>query len=74
MLDGLLHHGTSLKIDTDYVDTGGVSDHVFNLCAMLGFRFCPRLRDSPTGSWPASSRDRLARPCSRSWAGASRWM
>ena len=47
VLDGLLHHGTSLKIDTHYVDTGGVSDHVFILCAMLGFRFCPRLRDFP---------------------------
>ena len=47
MLDGLMHHGTSLRIDTHYVDTGGVSDHVFILCAMLGFRFCPRLRDFP---------------------------
>ena len=47
VLDGLLHHGTSLKIDTHYVDTGGVSDHVFILCALLGFRFCPRLRDFP---------------------------
>ena len=47
VLDGLLNHGTSLKIDTHYVDTGGVSDHVFIICAMLGFRFCPRLRDFP---------------------------
>jgi TnpA family transposase len=43
----LLHHGTSLRIGTHYVDTGGASDHVFILCAMLGFRFCPRLRDFP---------------------------
>jgi TnpA family transposase len=42
-----MNHGTSLKIDTHYVDTGGVSDHVFIVCAMLGFRFCPRLRDFP---------------------------
>ena len=47
VLDGLLHHGTSLKIVTHYVDTGGVSDHVFILCVMLGFCFCPRLRDFP---------------------------
>src|SRR6267378_3639632 len=47
VLDGLMHHGTQLKIDTHYVDTGGASDHVFILCAMLGFRFCPRLRDFP---------------------------
>jgi TnpA family transposase len=47
VLDGLLHHGTLLKIETHYTDTGGASDHVFILCALLGFRFCPRLRDLP---------------------------
>lgn len=47
VLDGLLHHGTLLKIDTHYTDTRGASDHVFILCALLGFRFCPRLRDLP---------------------------
>jgi len=47
VLDGLLHHGTGLRIGTHFVDTGGASDHVFILCAMLGFRFCPRLRDFP---------------------------
>jgi TnpA family transposase len=47
VLDGLLHHGTGLNIDTHYVDTGGASDHVFILSAMLDFRFCPRLRDFP---------------------------
>ena len=47
VLDGLLHHGTLLKIDTHYTDTGGASDHVFILCGLLGFRFCPRLRDLP---------------------------
>ena len=47
VLDGLLHHGTQIAIDTHYTDTGGASDHVFILCAMLGIRFCPRLRDLP---------------------------
>jgi TnpA family transposase len=42
-----MHHGTGLRIGTHYTDTGGASDHVFILCAMLGFRFCPRLRDFP---------------------------
>jgi TnpA family transposase len=46
VLDGLMHHGTALRIGTHYTDTGGASDHVFILCAMLGFRFC-RLRDFP---------------------------
>lgn len=45
VLDGLLHHGSTLPIAEHYTDTGGVTDHVFALCAMLGFRFCPRLRD-----------------------------
>jgi TnpA family transposase len=45
VLDGLLHHGTGLAIDTHYTDTGGTTDHVFALCRMLGYRFCPRLRD-----------------------------
>jgi hypothetical protein len=30
VLDGLLHHGTSLRIGTHYVDTGGASDHVLD--------------------------------------------
>jgi TnpA family transposase len=47
VLDGLLRHGTLLNIDTHYTDTGGASDHVSILCALLGFRFCPRLRDLP---------------------------
>jgi TnpA family transposase len=45
VLDGLLHHGTSLRINTHFTDTGGASDHVFMLCTMLGIQFCPRLRD-----------------------------
>lgn len=47
VLDGLLHHGSSLPLAEHYTDTGGATDHVFALCAMLGFRFCPRLRDFP---------------------------
>ena len=41
------HHGTSLAIDTHYTDTGGATDHLFALCRLLGYRFCPRLRDFP---------------------------
>jgi len=47
VLDGLLHHGSNLSITEHYTDTGGATDHVFALCALLGFRFCPRLRDFP---------------------------
>jgi TnpA family transposase len=29
----------------NYTDTGGVTDHVFGLCHLFGFRFAPRIRD-----------------------------
>jgi TnpA family transposase len=45
VLDGLLSHDTGLPIIEHYTDTGGATDHVFGLCALLGFRFAPRLRD-----------------------------
>ena len=45
MLDGLLLHGSGLKIYEHYVDTGGATDHVFALSHLLGYRFVPRLRD-----------------------------
>ncbi len=47
VLDGLLHHASSLVLAEHYTDTGGATDHVFALCALLRFRFCPRLRDFP---------------------------
>ena len=43
VLDGLLHHGAELRIQEHHVDGGGVSDHVFALCHLLGFRFAPRI-------------------------------
>ena len=45
VLDGLMHHGAALDIKEHYTDTGGVSDHVFALCHLLGYRFVPRIRD-----------------------------
>ena len=44
-LDGLLYHQTGLQIEEHYTDTGGVTDHVFGLCPLFGFRFAPRIRD-----------------------------
>lgn len=43
VLDGLLHHGAELSIERHHTDGGGVSDHVFALCHLLGFRFAPRV-------------------------------
>src|SRR5262249_54655633 len=45
VLDGLLYHDSGLRIEEHYTDTGGVTDHVFGLCHLFGFRFAPRIRD-----------------------------
>jgi TnpA family transposase len=45
VLDGLLYHGSMLRIKECYTDTAGFTDHVFALMALLGFRFLPRIRD-----------------------------
>jgi TnpA family transposase len=45
VIDALCHHETDLEIESHATDTGGVSEHVFALCALLGFRFTPRIKD-----------------------------
>jgi len=45
VLDGLMHHESSLDIREHYTDTAGAIDHLFGLCSLLGFRFAPRIRD-----------------------------
>jgi TnpA family transposase len=47
ILDGLLLHETGLRIERHTTDTGGFTEIVFALCALLGFRFVPRIRDLP---------------------------
>jgi TnpA family transposase len=47
VLDGLLEQGSGLEIEEHYTDTGGVSEHIFALCYLLGYRFAPRIRDLP---------------------------
>lgn len=51
VLDGLLDHETILEIDEHFVDTGGASDHVFGLFALIGKRFAPRLRNLKSRSF-----------------------
>ena len=67
VLDGLLHHAGAAVDGADprwthHTDGGGVSDSVFALCALLGFRFAPRIPDlkdrklhsfQPPASYPA---------------------
>ena len=61
VIDGLLYHGGGVDIAVRYTDGGGVSDHVFGLCHLLGFRFAPRIPNlaerrlhvfGPAATWP----------------------
>lgn len=47
ILDGLLLTDAGRRVEEHYADTGGFTDHVFGLCAILGFRFTPRIKDLP---------------------------
>jgi hypothetical protein len=61
VLTAVLAHGTDIKIAVHHTDGGGVSDHVFALCHLLGFRFAPRIPNlhdrrlyafGPAATWP----------------------
>jgi TnpA family transposase len=61
VIDGLLYHEADLTISTHHTDGGGVSDHVFALAHVLGFRFTPRIPNlaerrlyafTPAATWP----------------------
>ncbi len=43
MLDALLYHQSEVSPRRHHTDGGGVSEHVFALCALLGFQFAPRI-------------------------------
>lgn len=45
VLDALLYHQSEISQARHHTDGGGVSDHVFALCALLGFQFAPRIPD-----------------------------
>ena len=45
ILEGLLEHQTSLRPTEIMADTSGVSDIIFGLFWLLGYRFSPRLAD-----------------------------
>jgi len=61
VIDGLLYHEADLSIAVHHTDGGGVSDHVFALAHLLGFRFAPRIPNladrklyafGPASTWP----------------------
>jgi TnpA family transposase len=47
VLDGLLENDTILKIRDHTTDTGGFTEQLWGLCALLGINFMPRLKDLP---------------------------
>src|SRR3546814_1643751 len=47
ILDGLLMNDARCRVRQHFADTGGFTDHVFAACALLGYRFAPRIRDLP---------------------------
>lgn len=64
VLDGLFDQDTVLDIHEHFTDTGGASDHIFGLFALIGKRFSPRLRNlkdrkfhtlETSGAYPALS-------------------
>ncbi len=48
ILDGLLMNETGRSTKEQYADTGGFTDHVFAVTALLSYRFIPRIRDLPS--------------------------
>lgn len=45
VLDALLYHQSDVPVGRHHTDGGGDSEHVFALCALLGFQFAPRIPD-----------------------------
>ena len=43
VLDGLLGTEAGQQVQAHHTDGGGVSDHVFGLCVLLGYDFLPRI-------------------------------
>ena len=48
ILDGLLMNEAGRRVREQYADTGGFTDHVFAVTALLGYQFIPRIRDLPS--------------------------
>jgi TnpA family transposase len=44
VLDGLLYNESELQVEEHYTDTHGYTEINFAAFAMLGLRFCPRIR------------------------------
>lgn len=48
LLDGLTMNEAGRRIEEQYADTGGFTDHLFGVSAMLGYRLVLRIRNLPS--------------------------
>src|SRR3546814_11488954 len=48
LLDGLTMNEAGRRIEEQYADTGGFTDHLFGISPMLGYRLVLRIRDLPS--------------------------
>lgn len=48
LLDGLTMTNAGRRIEEQYADTGGFTDHLFGISAVLGYRLVLRIRDLPS--------------------------
>lgn len=48
LLDGLTMNEAGRRIEEQYADTGGFTDHLFGISATLGYRLVLRIRDLPS--------------------------
>jgi TnpA family transposase len=44
MIEGVLHHGTDVDVERQYVDSHGQNEVAFAFCRLLGFSLLPRLK------------------------------
>ena len=44
MIEGVLHHGTEMEVERQYVDSHGQSEVAFAFCRLLNFSLLPRLK------------------------------
>src|SRR3546814_2689585 len=61
LLDGLTMNEAGRRIEEQYADTGGFTDHLFGISAMLGYRLVLRIRDLPRSEEHTSELQSLMR-------------
>ena len=69
VLDGLLYNESDLEIEEHYTDTHGYTELNFAAFAMLGRRFCPRIKGESTSTPIASTPQWITGSLLTLWAG-----